>query len=35
MSVIGMLRQQPFGDAANSTAFIDLPLHPAYHTSTQ
>src|ERR1035437_2678796 len=26
----GILRQQPFRDAANSTAFIDLPLHPAY-----
>ncbi len=26
MSVIGMLRQQPFRDSANSTTFIELPV---------
>jgi transposase-like protein len=28
MSEIGILRQQSFSDAANSTAFIDLPVSP-------
>ena len=34
MSAMGMLRQQSLCDTANSTAFIDLPTHPAYHTLT-
>jgi hypothetical protein len=34
MSDMAIFRQQPFSDRANSAALIDLPSHPAYHTST-